>query len=57
LPSASAGATDRLDRIGGALNGEITPTTPTGIRRSMLSRGSALCSSSPGGRDASAAAS
>ena len=32
LPSASAGATERIDRISGTLNGEITPTTPTGTR-------------------------
>ena len=30
LPSASAGATARIDRIVGTLNGAITPTTPTG---------------------------
>ena len=33
LPSASAGATARIERMSGALNGEITPTTPTGTRR------------------------
>jgi hypothetical protein len=45
LPSASAGATDRIDRISGTLNGEITPTTPTGTRRSIDSRGSLVGSS------------
>ena len=39
LPSASAGATDRMARISGKLNGAITPTTPTGRRRARLSRG------------------
>lgn len=39
LPSASAGATERMDRICGKLNGAITPTTPTGRRRARLSRG------------------
>ncbi len=57
LPSASAGATERIERISGTLNGEITPTTPTGTRRSSDSRGSAVGRISPGGRDASAAAS
>jgi hypothetical protein len=38
LPRASAGATDRIDRMIGALNGEITPTTPTGSRRAIDSR-------------------
>jgi hypothetical protein len=38
LPSARAGATDRMDRMIGALNGEITPTTPTGSRRANDSR-------------------
>ncbi len=28
-----AGATERIERISGALNGAITPTTPTGTRR------------------------
>jgi len=57
LPSASAGATARMPRIVGTLNGEITPTTPTGTRRAIDSRGSAERSSSPYGADASAAAS
>jgi hypothetical protein len=30
LPRASAGATERMPRMIGTLNGEITPTTPTG---------------------------
>ena len=57
LPSASAGATERIDRIRGALNGAMTPTTPTGIRRARLSR---CCSDgmiSPSGREGSVAAS
>src|SRR5699024_12863267 len=33
LPNARAGTTERIDRISGKLNGEITPTTPTGRRR------------------------
>jgi hypothetical protein len=57
LPSASAGATERMDRMSGALNGEITPTTPTGTRRTMLSRGISLGITSPVDRDGSAAAS
>ena len=40
LPRASAGATERIDRISGKLNGAITPTTPAGRRRARLSRGS-----------------
>ena len=47
LPSASAGATDRMDRICGKLNGAITPTTPAGTRSAKLSRGCSLGSSSP----------
>jgi hypothetical protein len=57
LPSASAGAIDRVERISGTLNGEMTPTTPTGTRLSRLSRGWLLGRMSPIGRDASAAAS
>ncbi len=57
LPSARAGATARIDRIVGTLKGAITPTTPTGTRRAMLSRGSEERSSSPYGADARAAAS
>ena len=33
------GATDRMPRMIGTLNGEMTPTTPTGIRRAIDSRG------------------
>src|ERR1700722_11639345 len=51
LPSASAGATERMDRICGKLNGAITPTTPTGTRSAKLSRGFSLGSSSPTGRE------
>ena len=57
LPSASAGATARMDRMVGTLNGAMTPTTPTGTRRAMLSRGFIDRSSSPYGAEASAAAS
>ena len=32
LPRASAGATERMARIWGKLNGAMTPTTPTGTR-------------------------
>ena len=32
LPTASAGATDRLDRCMGTFHGLITATTPTGRR-------------------------
>ena len=39
LPSASAGATERMARISGKLNGAMTPTTPTGRRRARLIRG------------------
>jgi acyl-CoA reductase-like NAD-dependent aldehyde dehydrogenase len=47
LPSASAGATERIERICGKLNGAMTPTTPTGTRSAKLSRGFSLGSSSP----------
>jgi hypothetical protein len=33
LPTANAGATERIESISGALNGAITPTTPTALRR------------------------
>ncbi len=49
LPRASAGATARLDRISGALNGEITPTTPCGTRRAKLMRLAPEGSIMPGG--------
>ena len=49
LPSASAGATERMPRMSGTLNGAMTPTTPTGTRRAIESRGSSLGSSSPYG--------
>ena len=51
LPSASAGATARIDRISGKLNGEITPTTPTGTLLDMLRIGSRDRWSSPYGSD------
>ncbi len=35
LPAASAGATARIDRIRGKLNGEMMPTTPCGTRRAI----------------------
>ena len=57
LPRASAGATERMPRMIGTLNGEMTPTTPAGIRRAIDSRGCSLASSSPYGRLGSAAAS
>jgi len=57
LPRASAGATDRIARISGTLNGEMTPTTPTGSRRTRLSLGFALGMTSPMAWEASAAAS
>ena len=57
LPSARAGATARIDRIVGTLNGEMTPTTPTGTRRDIDSRGLEERRSSPYGADARAAAS
>nr|BFE82860.1 hypothetical protein GCM10020093_054610 [Planobispora longispora] len=57
LPRASAGATERMPRISGKLNGAITPTTPTGTRRARLSRRRAVGRISPGGWEASAAAS
>jgi hypothetical protein len=47
LPSARAGATERMPRIVGTLNGEITPTTPAGTRRAKLSCGCGVRSSSP----------
>ena len=57
LPSASAGATERMLRMSGTLNGEMTPTTPTGIRRANDRRGCSLESSSPYGLPGSDAAS
>ncbi len=57
LPRARAGATARMARMVGTLNGAITPTTPTGSRRARLSRGWAERSSSPYGAEASADAS
>ncbi|CAM5286163.1 hypothetical protein SVIOM74S_04646 [Streptomyces violarus] len=57
LPRARAGATERMDRISGALNGEITPTTPAGTRRVYDRRGASLGRTWPAGREASAAAS
>ncbi len=57
LPSASAGATERMERISGALKGAITPTTPTGMRRVYDSRGASVGSTWPAGREARAAAS
>ena len=47
LPSASAGATERMARICGKLNGEITPTTPAGTRSAQLRWGASDGSSSP----------
>jgi hypothetical protein len=38
LPVASAGATARIERISGKLNGEMMPMTPRGMRRAMLMR-------------------
>ena len=49
LPVASAGATARLDRISGKLNGEITPITPRGTRRASDSRPPSLGSIKPCG--------
>jgi hypothetical protein len=57
LPSASAGAIARIERMTGTLNGAITPTTPTGSRRANDSRCCPERSSSPYGAPASAAAS
>jgi hypothetical protein len=45
FPSASAGATARTDRICGKFHGLITPTTPSGTRRAMLSRPASLVGS------------
>ena len=49
LPVASAGATARIDRIMGKLNGEITPTTPCGTRRAMLVVSALLGNNTPRG--------
>lgn len=57
LPSARAGATDRIARISGKLNGEITETTPAGTRRASDQRGSPVLSTSPRGWVGRAAAS
>ena len=47
LPRASAGATERMLRISGTLNGEITATTPAGTRLAIDSRGCSLGRISP----------
>jgi hypothetical protein len=39
FPSANAGAIARMARMMGALNGAMTPTTPTGSRRARDNRG------------------
>lgn len=57
LPSARAGATERMLRMSGTLNGEMTATTPAGTRRASESRGCSLGRISPVGRPGSAAAS
>ncbi|MDH6286977.1 hypothetical protein M2275_001880 [Rhodococcus opacus] len=56
LPSASAGATALIDRMIGKLNGAITHTTPTGIRREVLNLGCSERSTSPYGCAASSGA-
>ena len=56
FPSASAGATDRMPRMMGTLNGEITATTPAGTCRAIDSRGCSLGSTCPIGCPGSAAA-
>ena len=56
LPSASAGATERMPRMIGTLNGEITATTPAGSWRAIDSRGCSLGSTWPIGWPGSAAA-
>ncbi len=57
LPSARAGATDRMASTSGTLNGAMTPTTPAGTRQARLSRGCAVGRTCPVAREASAAAS
>ena len=58
LPSASAGAITRMPSTSGKFHGVITPTSPTGTRSQMESRpGCVVGTSSPGEREASAAAS
>ena len=49
LPSARAGATERMERISGKLKGEITPTTPAGTRRAKDQCASSEVSTSPAG--------
>ena len=58
LPSASAGATERMLSTRGKFHGVMTPTTPRGIRRAMtVLPGMVEGSSSPKGCDGRAAAS
>lgn len=57
LPSAIAGATARIARYSGKLNGEMIPTTPSGRRRARFSRPGSEGRISPTLRDGSAAAS
>jgi hypothetical protein len=47
LPSARAGATERIASTCGKLNGAMTPVTPTGTRMAIDSRGFSDGSSSP----------
>ena len=49
LPVASAGATARLDRISGKLNGEMMPITPRGTPPGQDMRPRSLGSTSPCG--------
>ena len=57
LPSASAGPTERAGSTTGKFHGQITPTTPTGVRRATLVRpGTKEGSTWPSGCEISAAA-
>ena len=49
LPVASAGATARIERINGKLNGEMTPITPRGTRLARLMRPGSEGSTKPCG--------
>ena len=49
LPTDRAGATERMERMSGKLNGEITPMTPSGTRLAMLRRPGVLGRTTPSG--------
>jgi hypothetical protein len=51
LPNANAGATERIASFNGMLNGAMTATTPTGVRRLILNCARSVGSTSPSACD------